>query len=68
VSDEFQQEILSSEEVKAFLRLPKNTFYRLCADGILPCFKVGRTYRFRRSTLLEWIKAQETWRVEVPHA
>ncbi len=52
-------EFLTAEEVAEFLRLPLSTVYKLVQDKKLPGFKVGKHWRFRRETLLEWIKERE---------
>lgn len=48
-------EILTLDEVAAYLKAGKRTVYRLAAEGKLPAFKLGGTWRFRRSDLDEWI-------------
>lgn len=48
-------EILTLDEVAAYLKAGKRTIYRLAAEGKLPAFKLGGTWRFRRSDLDEWI-------------
>lgn len=48
-------EILTIDEVAAFLKAGKRTVYRLAASGRLPAFKLGGTWRFRRSDLDKWI-------------
>lgn len=48
-------EILTIDEVAAFLKAGKRTVYRLAASGKLPAFKLGGTWRFRRSDLDKWI-------------
>lgn len=53
-------EILTLGEVAAYLKAGKRTVYRLAAEGKLPAFKLGGTWRFRRSDLDEWIAANLT--------
>ena len=53
-------EILTIDEVAAYLKAGKRTVYRLAAEGKLPAFKLGGTWRFRRSDLDEWIAANLT--------
>lgn len=53
-------EILTLEDVAAYLKAGKRTVYRLAAEGRLPAFKLGGTWRFRRSDLDEWIAAKLT--------
>lgn len=51
-------EILTIDEVTAFLKAGKRTVYRLAASGKLPAFKLGGTWRFRRSDLDQWIASR----------
>jgi excisionase family DNA binding protein len=50
-------EILTLDEVAAYLKAGKRTVYRFAASGKLPAFKLGGTWRFRRSDLDSWIAA-----------
>ena len=51
-------EILTLDEVAAYLKAGKKTVYRLSQQGQIPGFKLGGTWRFRRSELDRWIAAQ----------
>ncbi|WP_427926735.1 helix-turn-helix domain-containing protein [Xanthomonas campestris] len=53
-------EILTIEEMAAYLKAGKRTVYRLAADGKIPAFKVGGTWRFLRADIEIWIKQQST--------
>ena len=53
-------EIMTLDEVAQYLKAGKRTVYRLAAEGKLPAFKLGGTWRFRRSDLDEWIDANLT--------
>ena len=55
---EVESEILTLEEVAAYLKAGKRTVYRLAQKGEIPAFKLGGTWRFRRSELDRWIAAQ----------
>lgn len=48
-------EILTLDEVAAYLKAGKRTVYRLAQKGAIPAFKLGGTWRFRRSELDIWI-------------
>lgn len=48
-------EILTLDEVAAYLKAGKRTVYRLAQRGDIPAFKLGGTWRFRRSELDAWI-------------
>ena len=52
-------EFWTAEEVSNYLRIPQSTIYKLAQDKVLPGFKVGKHWRFRRETILEWIKQRE---------
>lgn len=51
-------EILTLDEVAVYLKAGKKTVYRLAQQGEIPGFKLGGTWRFRRSELDRWIAAQ----------
>ena len=53
-------EFCTAEEVSNYLRIPQSTIYKLAQDKVLPGFKVGKHWRFRIETVLEWIKQQES--------
>ncbi len=52
-------EFWTAEEVSNYLRIPQSTIYKLAQDKVLPGFKVGKHWRFRRETIFEWIKVKE---------
>jgi excisionase family DNA binding protein len=49
-------EIFTLDELAAYLKVGKRTLYRLAAHGEIPAFKVGGTWRFRRSDIDQWIQ------------
>ena len=51
-------EILTIDEVAAYLKAGKRTVYRLAAAGTIPAFKLGGTWRFRRAELDQWIASR----------
>lgn len=55
-------EILTLDEVASYLRAGKRTVYRLAQNGEIPAFKVGGTWRFRRSELDRWTDANSNQR------
>ncbi|TXS90879.1 helix-turn-helix domain-containing protein [Parahaliea maris] len=54
------EQILTLKEVAAYLKLAEKTAYRLAADGKLPGFKVGGSWRFKETDLERWIEEQKT--------
>lgn len=53
-----ESEILTLDEVAAYLKAGKRTVYRLAQAGRIPAFKLGGTWRFRRAELDRWIAAR----------
>lgn len=53
-------EILTLKEVAQYLKLTEKTAYRLAAEGKLPGFKVGGSWRFKKDDILEWIEQQKS--------
>lgn len=51
-------EILTIREVSELLKINEKTAYRLAAEGKLPGFKVGGSWRFERQEISNWIKRQ----------
>ena len=52
-------EILTLREVAEYLKLTEKTAYRLAAEGKLPGFKVGGSWRFKRIDLEAWMEKQK---------
>ena len=52
-------EILTLKEVAEYLKLAEKTAYRLAAEGKLPGFKVGGSWRFKREDVLKWIEEKK---------
>jgi excisionase family DNA binding protein len=51
-------EIMTLREVATYLKIKEKTAYRLAAEGRIPGFKVGGSWRFRMADLERWIEAQ----------
>lgn len=56
--NEQSDEILTIGEVAAYLKAGRRTVYRLAANGQIPAFKLGGTWRFRRTELDRWIASR----------
>ncbi|MCU7846935.1 MAG: helix-turn-helix domain-containing protein [Candidatus Thiodiazotropha sp. (ex Lucinoma kastoroae)] len=52
-------DILTLKEVAVYLKLAEKTAYRLAAEGKLPGFKVGGSWRFQESDIEKWIAEQK---------
>ncbi|MCA3585549.1 MAG: helix-turn-helix domain-containing protein [Phenylobacterium sp.] len=54
-----ESDVMTIKEVSEYLKLAEKTAYRLAAEGKIPGFKVGASWRFRKSEIDRWITAQE---------
>ncbi len=52
-------DILTIKEVAEYLRIKEKTAYRLAAEGKIPGFKVGGSWRFRSTEIEKWIDEQK---------
>jgi excisionase family DNA binding protein len=48
-------EVLTVDEVCEVLGTGRATLYRLARQGRIPCFRVGREWRFRKDEILRWM-------------
>lgn len=51
-------DILTVREVATYLKIKEKTAYRLAAEGKIPGFKVGGSWRFCRDEIDNWIRTQ----------
>lgn len=49
-------ELLTTAEVAAYLKLSQRTAWRWCKDGRLPAFKVGHQWRVARRDLEAFVR------------
>lgn len=52
-------QILTLKEVAEYLKLAEKTAYKLAAEGKLPGFKVGGSWRFKTEDIDRWIEEQK---------
>jgi excisionase family DNA binding protein len=52
-------EFMTADEVAVFLRIPLSTVYKLTQDQKLPAFRVGKHWRYKKSSIREWIDHNE---------
>lgn len=53
-------QILTLKEVAAYLKLAEKTAYKLAAEGKLPGFKVGGSWRFKAEDIERWIEKKKS--------
>ena len=54
-----QNEIFKVMEVARYLKVGKNTIYKLINTGELACVKIGRTIRIPKWCVLEYLQRQQ---------
>jgi excisionase family DNA binding protein len=54
-----EEELLDTEQVAEFLGIGQVTVWRWCREGVLPCLKIGRSWRIRRYSLEEFVRQRE---------
>jgi excisionase family DNA binding protein len=52
------EELLTTDEVLAQLRLAPRRMYRLIRSGELPAVRIGRQWRFRPEDIETWMRRQ----------
>ena len=53
-----RDEIMDVGAASDWLKIPKSTIYKLCAEHVVPAVKVGKHWRFHRPTLEKWFFGQ----------
>ncbi len=53
------EEVLTPSQVAALLQIHVKTVYRLTEEGVLPGNRVGRSWRFRKSHILDLVSNKQ---------
>jgi excisionase family DNA binding protein len=48
---------MTVKDLSAYLNMKEKTIYKLAAEGTMPGFKLGGSWRFRLSEIEAWIQA-----------
>lgn len=54
-----KSDIITIKEVAEYLKIKEKTAYHLAANGDIPGFKVGGSWRFKKSEIDKWINEQQ---------
>ena len=54
-----EENVFTVQELAYYLRMKPLTIYKHASGGKLPGFKVGSHWRFKKSTIDQWIQSQE---------
>ncbi len=57
--------LMTLSEVAGYLRLSRDTVYRMASTGKLPASKVGSQWRFRRNEVDLWLEKNKNVRREM---
>jgi excisionase family DNA binding protein len=49
--------IMTLDDLAAYVKLSKSSLYKLCQAGKVPGTKIGRTWRFQKSAIDEWMRS-----------
>jgi len=58
-----ESEILTKPELAQYLKCDVNTIGNLVTTRQVPCFKLGKEYRFRFKEIAEWLSKKESMNV-----
>ena len=50
------EDIVDVKEASEYLKIKKSTLYKYVNEGIIPGFKVGNLWRFKKTVLDKWIE------------
>ena len=53
-------EVLTIDELAAYLKISKSTLYKLAREGKIPSNKVGRRWRFQKRSIDHWLGRERT--------
>lgn len=53
------QQVMTIDELAAYLKVAKSTLYKLAQEGKVPGQKVGKHWRFSREAIDRWLQARE---------
>ena len=51
-------EVLTIDELAAYLKISKSTLYKLAREGKVPSNKVGRHWRFQKRMIDRWLERE----------
>jgi excisionase family DNA binding protein len=52
----YDSPVLTVKEVADYLQVHQSTIYRLLKRNMLPAFRIGSDWRFRKADLDEWLQ------------
>ncbi|HPM11819.1 MAG TPA: helix-turn-helix domain-containing protein [Paludibacter sp.] len=57
--DEKPSDVLTIDELAAYLKISKSTLYKLVREGKIPSQKIGKHWRFRKGAIDQWLEEKK---------
>ena len=58
--------IMTVHDIAMYLRLSEAKVYKLAKEGQLPALRVGKSWRFRKDLVDEWIRRETELALHIP--
>ena len=58
--------IMTVHDIAEYLRLSEAKVYKLAKEGHLPALRVGKSWRFRKDLIDEWIRKETELTLRIP--
>ena len=60
------REVMDIRQASDYLGISADTLYRYASDGLIPAFKLGNRWRFKKSLLDAWMDEKSGVKVAAP--
>ena len=60
MSQSNSDQVMTLEELAAYLKIPKSTLYKLVQEGRVPGQKLGKQWRFGKAVIDRWLDSEQT--------
>jgi len=54
------REVMDIRQASSYLGISSDSLYKYAADGLIPSFKLGNRWRFKKSLIDEWMSRQSS--------
>jgi excisionase family DNA binding protein len=54
------REVMDIRQASSYLGISSDSLYKYAADGLIPAFKLGNRWRFKKSLIDEWMNQQSS--------
>lgn len=52
--------IMTVKEVAKYLRMHETSIYRMCKKKVIPAYKVGNCWRFKKEKIDQWLQSERS--------